>query len=208
VDLVAVRVLDCNGSGATSGVIAGIDWVTQQRKAAREAAVSSGTAVPPMVANLSLGGGASTSLDSAVSASIGSGVTYAVAAGNGNSGGKPQNACNYSPARVPTALTVGATDNRDASASFSNYGSCVDLFAPGVSIPSAWYTSDTAAATISGTSMAAPHVAGVAALYLEDNRLADPATVTRDVLAATTKGAVSSSRTAPNPNNHLLYTDW
>jgi subtilisin family serine protease len=192
VSLVAVRVLDCGGSGSNSGVIAGIDWVTKNH-------------VSPAVANMSLGGGASTALDTAVSNSIASGVTYAVAAGNGNKGGVPQNACNYSPARVGAALTVGATDRTDKPASFSNYGSCVDLFAPGVGITSDWYGSATAVNTISGTSMATPHVAGVAALYLQGNPAAMPAAVGAAVTAATTKDAVPTTKTL---NNDLLFSNY
>ncbi|RZU31314.1 S8 family peptidase [Blastococcus saxobsidens] len=194
VDLVAVRVLDCNGSGSTSGVIAGIDWVTAQHGPGQ-----------PAVANMSLGGGASTALDTAVKDSIADGVTYAVAAGNGNRAGKPQNACNYSPARVPAALTVAASDRADEPASFSNYGSCVDLFAPGVGITSAWHTAATATSTISGTSMATPHVAGVAALYLQGVPAASPATVASVIQAATTKNVVPTTRTA---NNDLLFTAY
>ncbi|MBR9990579.1 MAG: S8 family serine peptidase [Gemmatimonadetes bacterium] len=190
VTLIAVRVLDCNGSGSTSGVIAGVDWVTANH-------------VKPAVANMSLGGGASSSLDDAVNNSINAGVGYAVAAGNGNFAGRAQDACNYSPARVPAAMTIGATNSSDTKASWSNYGSCVDFFAPGVSITSAWYTSNTATNTISGTSMAAPHVAGAAALYLETNGGASPATVRNALYDATTKNIVSSSSTA---NNHLLYS--
>jgi subtilisin family serine protease len=190
VTLVGVRVLNCSGSGTTSGVIAGIDWVTANHAGAA-------------VANMSLGGGASTSLDQAVANSITSGVSYAIAAGNGNQGGKAQNACNYSPARVPAAMTIGATNSSDQKASWSNYGSCVDWFAPGVGITSAWYSSTSATNTISGTSMATPHVTGVAALYLQGNPSATPAQVRDALYAATTKGIVTSSSTA---NNHLLYS--
>jgi subtilisin family serine protease len=194
VSLVAVRVLNCSGSGTNAGVIAGIDWVTANHQPGQ-----------PAVANMSLGGGASTALDSAVSRSIADGVSYAVAAGNGNSMGIPQDACKSSPARVTDALTVGATDKTDKPASFSNYGTCVDLFAPGVSITSDWYTGATATNTISGTSMATPHVAGVAALYLQGNPAATPATVATVVKAATTKDAVPTNKTA---NNDLLYSAY
>ncbi|HVT44610.1 MAG TPA: S8 family serine peptidase [Thermoanaerobaculia bacterium] len=190
VTLWAVRVLSCSGSGTTSGVIAGVDWVTANH-------------ITPAVANMSLGGGASSSLDDAVSNSIAAGVGYAIAAGNGNMGGRQQDACNYSPARVPTAMTISATNSSDQKASWANYGDCVDFFAPGVSIKSAWYTSDTATNTISGTSMAAPHAAGVAALYLQGSPGASPQTVRDALYAATTKGIVTSSSTA---NNHLLYS--
>jgi subtilisin family serine protease len=190
VKLSPIRVLSCSGSGSTSGVIAGVDWVTAEHK-------------KPAVANMSLGGGASETLDDAVRRSIAAGVTYAVAAGNGNMAGIQQPACNYSPARVREALTVGATNSTDTKASWSNYGECVDLFAPGVSITSAWHTSNTATNTISGTSMASPHVAGVAALYLETNPGASAATVFAKVYDATTKNIVASSSTA---NNHLLFS--
>jgi subtilisin family serine protease len=194
VRLVGVRVLDCAGSGTNAGVIAGIDWVTANHVAGA-----------PAVANMSLGGGASTAVDAAVQRSIADGVTYAVAAGNGDSRGVPQDACAGSPSRVPAALTVGATDRTDAPASFSNYGTCVDLFAPGVGITSDWYTSTTATNTISGTSMATPHVAGVAALYLQGNPSASPATVSAAVLGATTKDRVTTTRTA---NNDLLFSAY
>jgi subtilisin family serine protease len=194
VSLVAVRVLDCAGSGTNAGVIAGIDWVTAHHQPGA-----------PAVANMSLGGGASTAVDSAVQRSIADGVTYAVAAGNGNSAGVPQNACNSSPARVPAALTVGATDRTDRPASFSNYGSCVDLFAPGVSITSDWHTGATATNTISGTSMATPHVAGVAALYLQGVPAATPSAVATAIRAATTKDAVPTKKSA---NNDLLFSTY
>ncbi|MCZ7431980.1 S8 family peptidase [Streptomyces sp. WMMC1477] len=151
VDLVSVRVLDDGGSGSYSGVIAGVDWVTDNAQL-------------PAVANMSLGGGASSSVDDAVRNSIAAGVTYAVAAGNSNA-----DAANYSPARTTEALTVGSSTSSDARSSFSNYGSVLDIFAPGSNITSAWIGSDSATNTISGTSMASPHVAGAAALLLGDN---------------------------------------
>jgi subtilisin family serine protease len=194
VSLVAVRVLNCSGSGTNSGVIAGIDWVTAHHQPGQ-----------PAVANMSLGGGASTAIDSAVSRSIADGVTYAIAAGNGNQAGVPQDACKSSPARVTAALTVGATDRTDKAASFSNYGKCVDLFAPGVGITSDWYTGTTATNTISGTSMATPHVTGVAALYLQGDPGATPATVATAITAATTKDAVPTSKTT---NNDLLFSAY
>jgi subtilisin family serine protease len=194
VTLVGVRVLNCSGSGTTAGVIAGIDWVTGDHAAGA-----------PAVAKMSLGGGASTALDTAVRNSIADGVSYAVAAGNGNQGGRAQDACKYSPARVPEAMTVGATDKTDTKTSWSNYGNCVDWFAPGLSITSAWYTSNTATNTISGTSMATPHTAGVAALYLQGSPGASPATVRTALYDNTTKGVVKSSKTV---NNHLLFSNY
>lgn len=192
VTLYAVRVLDCNGSGTTSGVIAGVDWVTANH-------------VKPAVANMSLGGSASSALDTAVGNSIAAGVSYAIAAGNGNFVGRHQDACRYSPARVAAAMTISATDRTDTKASWANYGTCVDWFAPGVGITSAWHTSTTATSTISGTSMATPHTAGVAALHLQSYPGHSPAQVRDALYALTTKGVVKSSRTA---NNHLLFTGY
>jgi subtilisin family serine protease len=194
VALVGVRVLNCSGSGTWSGVIAGIDWVTGNH--------ASGA---PAVANLSLGGGANSSVDDAVRRMIADGVATAVAAGNGNQGGRAQDACRYSPARVTEAMTIGATDRTDTKASWSNYGSCVDWFAPGVGITSSWHTGTTATNTISGTSMATPHTAGVAALYLQTNTGATPLQVRTALHNAATQGVVKSSKTA---NNHLLFTNF
>jgi subtilisin family serine protease len=180
-----VRVLDCTGSGTVAGVIAGVDFVTQNH-------------VNPAVANMSLGGGISTALDQAVTASIASGVVYAIAAGN-NSG----NACNTSPARVPAALTVAASTRTDARASFSNFGTCVDLFAPGVGITAGWIGSNTATMTISGTSMATPHVAGVALLLREANPTATPAQVASLITSNATAGKITSAGTG-TPNKLLF----
>ncbi|CAN5887525.1 hypothetical protein BH18ACI4_BH18ACI4_01040 [soil metagenome] len=181
-----VRVLNCSGSGSTSGVIAGVDWVRQNH-------------IAPAVANMSLGGGASTALDSAVNNLHNAGVNIAVAAGNSNA-----NACNSSPARAANAITVGSTTSTDARSSFSNFGTCLDLFAPGSSIRSAWYTSNTATATLSGTSMASPHVAGVAALYKQANPSASSSTGRNAVVNNATTGVVSNAG-AGSPNR-LLYS--
>ena len=187
-----MRVLDCSGSGTWSGVVAGIDWV-----------VGNHAAGTPAVSNMSLGGGASATVDDAVNRMIDDGVASAVAAGNGNRGGRAQDACNYSPARVPNAITVGATDKTDTKTSWSNYGNCVDWFAPGSGITSDWLNGKTN--TISGTSMATPHTAGVAALYLQTNPGASPAAVRDALFANTTKGVVNNSKTL---NNHLLFTNY
>jgi subtilisin family serine protease len=190
VTLKAVRVLNCSGSGTWSGVIAGLDWVTADPHR-------------PAVGNMSLGGGASSSVDDAVRRTIASGVAMAVAAGNGNQGGRAQDACKYSPARVLEAMTIGATDKTDTKTSWSNYGNCVDWFAPGSGITSDWLNGGTN--TISGTSMATPHTTGVAALYLESNPGASAAAVRDALFANTTKGIVNSSKTV---NNHLLFTNY
>jgi subtilisin family serine protease len=188
VRLVAVRVLDCAGVGLTSNVIAGVDWVTGDHQAGQ-----------PAVANMSLGGGQSSSLDQAVSNSIADGVTYSVAAGNDTA-----DACNGSPADVAPAITVGATTSTDARASYSNFGSCVDWFAPGSSITSAYFLTDTSTTTLSGTSMATPHVTGTAALYLQGHSIATPQQVRDALFNLTTKGIVTDARSA---NNHLLFTN-
>jgi hypothetical protein len=168
--------------------MAGVDWVTQH-------------AVKPAVANMSLGGSVYQALNDAVTRSIASGVTYAVAAGNDN-----KNACQQSPAVTPNAITVGATDSTDARASFSNFGTCVDIFAPGVRIVSDAYSSNTATASMSGTSMASPHVAGAAALVLGAHPAWTPAQVRDALVANADNGKVSSAGTG-SPNK-LLNTGW
>jgi subtilisin family serine protease len=186
VTLHAVRVADCSGNGTTSSVIAGVDWVTANH-------------VKPAVANMSLGLPAVQALDDAVTASINAGVFYVVSAGNDN-----VDACSQSPARVPAVVTVGATTQQDARASFSNYGGCVDLFAPGETIFSAWVYSNTNVRTLSGTSMAAPHVAGAAARYLQGHPQATPEQLTTRLLGNATPDKISNPG-AGSPNK-LLYT--
>lgn len=173
VTLHPVRVLGCDGSGSNSGVIAGMDWVVAN-------------AVKPAVANMSLGGGASQASDDAIARMTNAGITTVVAAGNDSS-----NACNYSPARAPSAITVGSTTSSDAMSSFSNYGSCVDVYGPGSSITSASYSSNTGSTSMSGTSMASPHLAGVAALYLAANPNATPSQVTTAIVNNSTTGKIT-----------------
>jgi subtilisin family serine protease len=186
--LYAVRVLSCSGSGSTSGVVAGIDWVTSNHQ-------------KPAVANMSLGGGADRALDEAVRRSVAAGVVYALAAGNDN-----RDACNTSPARTAEGITVGATTNSDARASFSNFGGCVDLFGPGHNITSAWHTSDADNKTISGTSMATPHVAGIAALYLGANPNASPNDVAKALLDNSTPNKVTSpGACSPNKLSYMGF---
>ena len=183
VRLRAVRVLNCSGSGSTSGVIAGVNWVRQNH-------------ANPSVANMSLGGGFSSALNSAVTNMINSGVFLAVAAGNSNA-----NACNYSPSSASGTLTVAASDKTDTRASFSNYGGCVDVYAPGVSITSDWINSGTN--TISGTSMASPHAAGVAALYKATFGNASASTIVSWIVNNATANVIKG-----NPSgtpNRLLY---
>jgi subtilisin family serine protease len=187
VSLIPVRVLDCAGSGSWSGVIAGIDWVAN-------------STLRPAVANMSLGGGASTSVDAAVAGAVSKGVTMVVAAGNSNN-----DACLSSPAREPSAITVGATTSIDYRASYSNFGSCVEIFAPGTGITSAWNTSATATNLISGTSMASPHVAGVAALALAANPTATPAAIALQLTSSATPNRVVAASLPGGTPNLLVY---
>ncbi|MBL3668239.1 S8 family peptidase [Streptomyces sp. M2CJ-2] len=187
-DIVAVRVLDDNGSGTTEQVIAGIDWVTENHRG-------------PSVANMSLGGSADPALDAAVSKAIASGVTFAVAAGN-----ESTDAGQGSPARVPEALTVASSTEADAQSDFSNHGSVVDLYAPGSDITSAWNDSDQGTRTISGTSMAAPHVTGAAAVYLTGHPDAAPAAVASALTGAATTDKISNPGSG-TPNKLLKITE-
>jgi len=186
--LYGVKVLGQNGSGSTTGVISGINWVTNSRNKSRKS-----------VANMSLGGGTSTTLDAAVTNSIADGVAYAIAAGNDNS-----NACNYSPARVAPAITVGATTNTDARATYSNIGTCVTLFGPGSSITSAWIGGTTATNTISGTSMATPHFAGTLAIHRSVDSALTPAGLKSWIVAQATPAKVTNPGTG-SPTG-LLYS--
>lgn len=188
VKLIGVRVLDCRGSGRTSDVIEGIEWVTNNH-------------VKPAVANLSLGGGKSESLDAAVRASIESGVIYAIAAGNSS-----RDACNYSPARVASGITVGASTDKDKIASFSNDGSCVDIIAPGEDIRSASHSSDSRSVEFDGTSMATPHVAGAIAILLSHAPDMTPSEVKEKVISESVEGALSGLDSSTP--NRLLNTEF
>jgi subtilisin family serine protease len=184
--LVPVRVLGCDNRGSWSRIIAGIDWVTANAR-------------KPAVVNMSLGGSGSRAVDDAVARSINAGVVYTIAAMN-----DAGDACNYSPARLPAALTVAASDQSDRRASFTNYGRCVDLYAPGASVLSSFNTSDVATALYWGTSMASPHVAGAAAQYLQAYPGATPAQVSSALIGATTRDRISNP--GANTANRLLFT--
>jgi subtilisin family serine protease len=184
VSLVPIRILGCDGSGASSNVIAGLDWILKNGK-------------KPAVVNMSLGGDASASLDSAVENLFNNGYVMVVAAGNSNT-----DACNSSPARVSKAITVAATDNTDTRASYSNYGSCVDIFAPGSQINSAWIGSNTATKVLNGTSMATPHVAGVVAEMLQSAPTATPQTISTNLVNQASSNVVKNPSGSPN---RLLY---
>jgi serine protease len=186
VRLVPVRVFGCTGGSANSTIVAGIDWVRNNH-------------VKPAVVNMSLGGPAASTIDTATNNLINAGVTVVVAAGNDNA-----NACNFSPARVANAITVGSTTSTDARSSFSNFGTCVNIFAPGSSILSTWWTSNSATNTISGTSMAAPHVAGEAALILAVTPSATPATVRNTIINTATTNRISN--VGSGSPNRLLFT--
>ncbi len=199
VTLVSVRVFDCDGDTPDSMIIDGLDWMVGVHEKD-----------DPAVANMSFSGPVNLALDLAVQRVIDDGISVVIAAGNGTlNDWKAVDACGFSPGRVAAAMTMGATTSKDMKASFSNYGPCVDWFAPGASITSAydWQNDDPttmdAIATMNGTSMATPHTVGVAALYLEKHPTAVPAVVRDALYAATTKGIVKSSRST---NNHLLFS--
>ncbi|PVV00834.1 hypothetical protein BB560_004770 [Smittium megazygosporum] len=195
VKLVAVKVLDDAGSGVMSNVIKGIQYTVTARLQEQQEATAAGRAPPRSVANMSLGAGRSESLNTAVNNAVAAGITYVVSAGNNGA-----NACNNSPASATSAIAVGATDINDNRASFSNYGTCVSIFAPGVSILSTWIRSTTATNTISGTSMASPHICGLAAYFqsLSSTPLT-PAQLKSMILNTATSGAVSNPGTG-SPN--------
>lgn len=184
VSLVPIRILGCDGSGASSNVIAGLDWILKNGK-------------KPAVVNMSLGGEANASLDSAVENLFNNGYVMVVAAGNSNT-----DACSTSPARVSKAITVAATDSTDTRASYSNYGSCVDIFAPGSQINSSWIGSNTATKVLNGTSMATPHVVGVVAEMLQSTPTTTPQTISTNLLNQASSNVVKNPSGSPN---RLLY---
>jgi subtilisin family serine protease len=173
-------VVDCDGAGDAASIITGVNFVTQNAK-------------KPAVANISLGGPADPAIDAAIDGSIKAGITYAIAAGNEN-----QNACNDSPARVPAAVTVGAVDQDDQRADFSNFGKCVDIFGPGVDITSDFANANNATQVLSGTSMSTPHVTGAAALVLSQNRNLSPAQVRNQLVGNATNGIIADTQGSPN----------
>ncbi len=187
VNLISVRVFSCRGITSSSRVIQSVEWVTEN-------------AILPAVVNMSIGGGAFDPLDAAIENSIATGINYVISAGNGNS-----DACNYSPARSPSAITVGATTIDNYRAHFSNYGECVDVYAPGVDIISAAINDDISSTIKNGTSMASPHVAGLAALYLENNPDASPAILHNAIIENSTPGLVKG---VPSGNNNLAHSLW
>jgi len=187
--LVAVKVLSDSGSGSTAGVISGIEWASK-----RIAGHS--------VGSMSLGGGFSATMNSAVASAVSLGLIMVVAAGNDN-----KNACSYSPASAPTAITVAASDNKDTKATFSNFGDCVHLFAPGVSITSTWIGSTTAINTISGTSMACPHVAGQVAKFLETDPTAKAPVAKAWLVSHAVQGIIKNIPITPATPNLLLFGD-
>ncbi|MBZ9751271.1 S8 family peptidase [Deinococcus sp. HMF7604] len=187
VKLVAVKVLNCQGSGAYSAIISGINWALNNKSG-------------PAVANLSIGGGFDQAVNDAVNNAASKGLIMAIAAGNDN-----KNACNYSPASAASAITVGATDSSDVRSTFSNFGNCVDIFGPGTGITSTWNSSDSATNSISGTSMATPHVAGAVALILAANPSYTNAQVTSALLNASSANKISNVGTG-SPNK-LLFTN-
>jgi subtilisin family serine protease len=192
VRLVAVRVLDCQGRGTSTTVQRGLEWVLAHHASGQ-----------PAVLNMSLGGAPSTMLDNEVKKLVAAGIVVVTAAGNGDANGQAADACSTSPARTKIAITVSATDRYDRKPSWANTGTCVDLFAPGVSITSDWWTSDTATRTISGTSMAAPAVAGVAAMWWSTHPSATPTMVRAAVVKAATTGVVVGHGTSPDRLLHV-----
>jgi len=190
-NIIAVKVLGDNGAGSTSKLISGIEWTIAHAK-------SNGGGPGKSVVNMSLGGGYSNAVNRALEAATAQGLTFVVAAGNDG-----KDARNYSPASSPNAITVGATQQGDGRASYSNYGSVVDVFAPGSQIVSTWYTSDSAVHTLSGTSMASPHVAGLAAYLIAEEGLSGPGQVTKRIKELAQRGVVGAA--GPGSPNAFVW---